>query len=99
MKIEDPRSDFSRPINQTTGTTGRPAADPAPGAGSDAVRFSGNVRLVHEAVQVAQRPVEVRSEAVARGRELIAQGLGNDLERLADGLIDAATTPHDDDHH
>jgi hypothetical protein len=46
------------------------------------------VALAARAIQEASRPVEVRTDAVARGKALLASGaLGKDAASLADALI------------
>jgi anti-sigma28 factor (negative regulator of flagellin synthesis) len=59
----------------------------AHGAG-DAVTVSGDVALAQQAIDAANKPAEVRPDAVARGKALLASGkLGADAQGLADTLI------------
>jgi len=67
-------------------------------AGSeDAVSLSSDLRLADEAVRAAALDGDVRPEAVARARGLLARGaLGNDLEGLADRIIESLIESRDD---
>jgi anti-sigma28 factor (negative regulator of flagellin synthesis) len=66
-------------------------------ADGDRVRFSGDLRLANEAVKAAGTRVDVRPDLVAAARAELADGqLGNDPGRLADRIIDALTSSHDD---
>lgn len=61
-----------------------------------AVSLSSDLRLADEAVRAAALAGEVRPEAVARARALLASGeLGGDLERLADRLIESLIESRD----
>jgi hypothetical protein len=94
MKVEHPL-DEPRGVSRVTSAPERPVAK-APAAG-DAVRLSGDVGLVDEAVRAAAVTGDVRPEAVARARAMLERGaIGGDLERLADRLIEALAHSHDD---
>ncbi len=98
MKIDQPGINPSAPAERVPGDATRPlsrhAATPA-----DAVHLSGDLRLADEAVRAATLDGQVRPDAVARGRELLARGaLGTDLERLAERMIGALTETVDDGH-
>jgi anti-sigma28 factor (negative regulator of flagellin synthesis) len=95
MKVENSRT------NEAVGPVGvdlpRTAQKTGAAAGSDQVRFSGDLRLAHAAVKAAGTSVDVRPDVVAEARLELANGtLGNDLERLADRIVDALTYSHDD---
>lgn len=62
-----------------------------PSATADQVSLSPAVRLAKTAAAAAGETPDVRSEAVARAKALLASGeLGSDPGRLADVLIDRA---------
>ncbi len=99
MKVENPHANPSvaaGPVD--TGTAARPSAKPVGVTGSDRVQFSGDFRLAKEAVKAVETPVDIRPDVVAAARADLDSGrLGNDLERLADRIVDALTYSHDDD--
>ncbi len=58
-------------------------------AGGDRVELSSDAQLVSSAVKAAEAAPAVRDEAIERARQkLLAGEIGNDLNRLADRLID-----------
>jgi flagellar biosynthesis anti-sigma factor FlgM len=70
-----------------TGHTKAAGAKPA----ADEVRVSSGAQLAANAIAAATQSPDVRPEAVARGRALLAAGkLGTDANKLADALIDSA---------
>jgi hypothetical protein len=88
------KADFLRiDVKKTTPISGsrvRPATKPVGSASVDSVRLSSDLRLVDKAAQVALARTRVRSDAVARGRAVLESGtLGQDLDRVADRMIDA----------
>lgn len=99
MKVENPHANPSVAAGPVeTGPAARPSARPVGVTGSDQVRFSGEFRLAKEAVKAAETPVAIRPDAVAEARALLDSGeLGNNLERLADSIVNALTYSHDDD--
>ena len=57
-------------------------------AAGDAVTVSPDVALAQKAIDSASQPAEIRPDAVARGKALLASGtLGADAPALADSLI------------
>ena len=98
MKVENPHANPSVAAGPfETGYAARPSTRPVGVTGSDQVRFSGEFRLAKEAVKAAETPVAIRPEVVAEARALLERGeLGNDLERLADSIVNALTYSHDD---
>ena len=95
MKVENSRT------HEAVGPAGvdMPRTAPRMGGsvGSDQVRFSGDLRLAHAAVKAVGTSADVRPDVVAEARlELVSGSLGNDLERLADRIVDALTYSHDD---
>jgi flagellar biosynthesis anti-sigma factor FlgM len=97
MKIEQDKLNL-----QTTGAdaSGRPAgvkagaagADRAPGGSrGDALTLSPEVRALHAAAEAAAAAPQVRTDLVARMRELLDRGqIGNDPVRLANAVLDGA---------
>jgi flagellar biosynthesis anti-sigma factor FlgM len=97
MKVDNPRAQFGAEVTKVTNESSAPAKKPAAPASGDAVRLSGDLRLADEAVRAAAVTDDVRPEAVAKARALVARGeVGNDLERLADKLIDSLLDSHDE---
>lgn len=98
MKIEDPRSPVTPSAQPVTTEAIRPSTPSKPGpVGSDVVRLSGDLQMVDIAVRAAAMAGDVRPEAVASARELLQSGqLGQDLNRLADRIIDSLSEGHDD---
>ena len=87
MKI-DPRAQSSQQTAPVAAEPVRQAVKPADQT-PDAVTLSSQLRLADEAVRAAAVTGDVRPRAVARARALMDAGqLGNDLERLADRIID-----------
>src|SRR5262245_25045818 len=94
MKIEHPPVKLE-PTSRVAADAGQTPAKAVTPQGTDNVRLSDDLRLADQAVRAAAAD-EDRSEAVLRARELYERGeLGNDLERLADRMIDALI--HSDD--
>jgi flagellar biosynthesis anti-sigma factor FlgM len=59
-------------------------------AGSDQFSVSADAKLASSAIDAVSKAPDIRPEAVARGKALLAEGkLGNDPDRLADALIDS----------
>jgi anti-sigma28 factor (negative regulator of flagellin synthesis) len=62
----------------------------------DAVKLSDSLKLADEAVRAAAISGDVRPQAVARARQMIATGtLGTDIEALADRIIDSLLESRD----
>lgn len=100
MKIEHPGANSSlratKPVEAEAVRHEGPAAAPV----RDRVRLSTDLELVNAAVSKAMSPEpDVRPEAVARGKALVASGeLGADLEALADRIMDTLVYSHEDNH-
>lgn len=98
MKIENPHTN----VNLAVGPTGadqliRTAQKSGSAMGSDSVRLSSDLQLANLAMKAVEEAGAIRPDAVARGRALVERGdLGNDLEGLADSIIDALANSHDD---
>jgi hypothetical protein len=89
MKIDSSRPDLRAAIERLTGEPGRSAGTTPATAGTDTVTLSPTLRKLAGAVRLSDT-AEVRPDAVARGRALLAGGqLGSDLDALAQALIDA----------
>jgi hypothetical protein len=98
MKVDDPRAHFNLPVTPVAPEPNRPVAKTpgVPAKPEDAVSLSSDLRLANEAVRAAALAGDVRLEAVARALALVASGkLGNDLERLADRIIESLTESRD----
>lgn len=92
MKVDDPRAHFNLPMTPATDVwkTEVIRREAESSSSKDAVSLSTDLRLADSAVRAAALPGDVRSEAVARARALLASGeLGNDLTSLAERLIDS----------
>jgi hypothetical protein len=97
MKIEDPRSPVTPSASQVTSEAARPSSSRPVAPGSDVVRLSTDLQVVDLAVRAAAMAGDVRPEAVASARRILDGGqLGQDLERLADRIIDSLSGGHDD---
>ena len=92
MKIDGNRSAAGTDPTDTTWriTPGRGAeADGVAPASQDTVAVSADVRLAQRAIDAVNQLPDIRPEAVARGRDLLASGtLGADPQRLADAMFD-----------
>ena len=90
MKIEGNRPNVD-PSAAAKVDAGRVASKKGKEAGrgsGDAVTVSTDVQLAQKAIDSASQSFEVRPEAVARGKALLASGtLGADAHELADTLI------------
>ncbi len=74
----------------------RPSSKPVEKA-SDDVTLSVELRLADHAVRAAALSGDVRPLAVERARHLMQSGVvGNDLEKLADRIIDSLIQSRDD---
>ena len=97
MKVENSRTNQDVAVGPVGTDPSRSAQKSGGAAGSDRVRFSGDLRLANAAVKAAGTSVDVRPDVVAAARLELASGeLGNDLEHLADRIVDALTYSHDD---
>ena len=99
MKVDDPRAHFNLPVTPAADVKKTPAVrrDVESAGSKDAVSLSSDLRLADEAVRAAALAGDVRPEAVARARALLASGdLGSDLTRLADRLIESLTESHNE---
>lgn len=95
MKIES-TGPSTTSVTRSTPESARPTNPPVAST-SDAVRLSGDLRLAEVAIRAAALAGDVRPEAVAQAIELYNSGeLANDLERLADRIIDSLTESRDD---
>jgi hypothetical protein len=98
MKIEDSRSPVTPSTAPVATESARPTANRPGAAGSDVVRLSTDLQVVDIAVRAAAMAGDVRPEAVASARALLERGeLGQDLQRLADRIIDSLSEGRDDD--
>jgi hypothetical protein len=96
MKIENPGTPSTKSVERTQSESVRPATLPPVKSESDKVRLSGDLHLADVALRAAAMAGDVRPEAVAQAYELVRQGqLGNDLERLADRIIDSLIESRD----
>ena len=100
MKIENPRLEVTAPASADAIDSGRSTSKPTNPVGSaDTVQLSDDLRLATQAINAIATPPDVRPDAVARGRALLASGdLGTDAQALADRMLDAMTDPHGPDH-
>jgi hypothetical protein len=87
--------DTTRPAYGTQGTYGVEHSTPRPGGqvstgtpSADSLSFSGDVELAKQAMAAASASPAIRPDAVARGRELIRNGV--DVEALSDAMITRA---------
>jgi hypothetical protein len=81
---------------QSTSAKTAPAASQAAASGGDAVHLSQDLRIADVAIRAAAMAGDVRPEAVAQALELLnSGGVGKDLERLADRIIDSITESRD----
>ena len=96
MKVDEPRTHFNLPVTSVPPAANPEAKRPEVLAGSRYASLSSDLRLADEAVRAAALARDVRPEAVARARALLASGeLGRDLERLADRLIECLIESRD----
>lgn len=66
------------------------AAKTSSAAGPDQFNASPSAKLASSAIDAATHTSDIRPEAVARAKALLADGkIGNDPHRLADALIDS----------
>lgn len=89
MKIENRTS--STPVERVgvDPSSNAPAA-PTVTPTSDSVELSPDLALANQAVQAVGTASDIRPEAVARAKALLERGeIGQDLDRLADKLIDS----------
>ena len=94
MKV-DPRAESSRDVQPVKTDEVRSALKPAEPA-ADAVKLSDALKLADDAVRAAAMSGDVRPEAVARARQLMASGqLGSNPEALADRIIDSLLESRD----
>lgn len=96
MKIDDAYKAmdiYATTRAQQTEKADKPGSTRAGGpvvSGSDAVEVSDEARLRAEALKAAESAPDIRPDAVARGKALLASGqLGKDPTALADALINA----------
>ncbi len=89
MKVDTTRQAYG-----TQGTygvehsTSRPGGQVSTGTQSDSLSISGDVELATQAMAAASTSPGIRPEAVARGKELIKNGV--DVEALSDAMITRA---------
>ena len=97
MKVENPHANPALGTSPVDIRVPRQAQKPSGTQGSDHVLFSGDLRLANAAVKAAGTTAEIRQDVVDRARTLLSTGeLGNDLERLADRLVEAMIHSHED---
>jgi anti-sigma28 factor (negative regulator of flagellin synthesis) len=88
--------DHSQPPYGTSGSFGIDANGPRANAqvatgtpASDTLSISGDVELAERAMAAAKSSLDIRPDAVARGKALIESGrAGADAEAIADAMID-----------
>jgi hypothetical protein len=99
MKVEHPRASQTMASDQVRHDSARGSASTAGAPAADRISLSASLRLVSAALQEARLDnPQIRPEAVARGRALLASGeIGTDLEALAQSIIDSLVYSHDDD--
>ena len=97
MKI-DGQQVYLNPPAQRIGTdpagNSRTAAPSGDASIQDSVELSGDLQLVAKAVAALTGTDDIRPEAVARGKALVASGeIHHDVEGLADAIIDSIVEP------
>lgn len=97
MKIEPVGTPSTSSTTKTGATSAKPtAASAAAPKPADAVHLSKDLSVADVALRAAAMAGDVRPEAVAQAIELMSSGkVGNDLERLADRIIDSLTESRD----
>ncbi len=98
MKIEPVGTPSTNSTTKTTSTSAKPttASSAATPKAADAVHLSKDLSVADVALRAAAMAGDVRPEAVAHAIELMSSGkVGNDLERLADRIIDSLTESRD----
>ena len=97
MKVENPHANPTPGASPVDIRAPRPAQKSSGDRGTDHVLLSGDLRLANAAVKAAGTTAEIRQDVVERARTLLSTGqLGNDLERLADRLVEAMIHSHED---
>lgn len=100
MKIEHPRANSREGVVRTDNLTGgptRPSAKGVEAREADNVRLSGDLQLATRAFEAASAE-EDRTQVVAQAKALLESGeLGNDVDELADRMVDALLHSHDSD--
>lgn len=101
MKVEGQRPNPATTANESPSASAASAADRvqqarneqakrAAQATQDRVDVSSDARLLDAAVRAVSQAPEVRQDVVERARRKLAAGeVGNDVERLADKIIDS----------
>jgi flagellar biosynthesis anti-sigma factor FlgM len=95
MKIQGTRPDEVTSTSQPQATertrSGRSdGAAAAPEPQTDRVQVSSDARLAEQAVRAAHEAPDIRPDVVDAARQKLAAGqVGNDVNRLADKLIDS----------
>lgn len=98
MKVNNPYTNSTSPVDLFKDTTLRAPRKPEASAGPDRVQLSGDLKLAKTAVQAATPHHDIRQDAVARAKALLERGeLGLDTERLADAMLADMTIPYDHD--
>ena len=99
MKVEHPRASQTMASDQVRHDAARGSARTTGEPAADRISLSADLRLVSAALQAVRLDdPPIRSEAVARGRALVASGdVGTDLEALAQSIFDSLVYSHDDD--
>jgi anti-sigma28 factor (negative regulator of flagellin synthesis) len=81
--------DAARIADVKAGKASKAAGAPS-ASGADQFVVSPDAKLANTAVDAAEKSSDIRPEAVARAKALLADGkIGNDPHRLADALIDS----------
>ena len=96
MKIEPVGTPTTTSTTRTATTSAKPTSGSAATPQADAVHLSKDLNIADVALRAAAMAGDVRPEAVAHAMELFNSGkVGNDLERLADRIIDSLTESRD----
>jgi flagellar biosynthesis anti-sigma factor FlgM len=97
MKIDNSRPDFDPTVaadkadgaqRSAAADKARQAAQVAISGGADRVNVSPDAQLASQAIAAAKEAPDVRPDAVARAKALLADGkLGSDPDKLADAML------------
>jgi anti-sigma28 factor (negative regulator of flagellin synthesis) len=91
MKIDNQRTAESTLATRVEATAAaKPSSAGQAASTTDSAQISGDVELVNRAMTAAQSASDVRPDAVARAKALLDNGgVGQDLDRLANTMIDS----------
>jgi len=97
MKIDNSRPNFDPTVGadkadgvqkSAAADKARQAARVAASGGADKVDVSPDAQLASKAIAAAKEAPDVRPDAVARAKELLANGkVGSDPDKLADAML------------